>query len=112
VVVQACKIITSIDSRCWFVQYSRVLDHEAIGIAVDQAYLIDMEDPPWYLKSLKDFFHQLKSKSRGGKQYVKYHIMHDIPLDDIIEILKEELETHKFYMKAQAVQSISVETTG
>ena len=37
--------------------------------------------------------------------------MHDIPLDDIIEILKEELETYKFYIRAQAVQSISVETT-
>ena len=36
--------------------------------------------------------------------------MHDIPLENLVETLKEELDNFKFFMQAQPVQSISVET--
>ena len=38
--------------------------------------------------------------------------MHDIPLDNIVEIFKEELDGFNFFMRAQLIQSISVETIG
>jgi len=62
-----------------------------------------MNDPPRYLKSLKDNFHQLKSKTRGGKQYVKCNLVHDVPLEDLVKTLKEELDEFKFFMRAQPI---------
>ena len=38
--------------------------------------------------------------------------MHNAELSDIIEILKEELNNYKFYIKTQPVQFAVVETTG
>ena len=42
---------------------------------------------------------------------MKYHLIYNAELSDIIEILKEELDSYKIYMKAQLVQSTAVETT-
>ena len=41
---------------------------------------------------------------------MKCNIMHDIPLENLVETLKEELDNFKFFMQAQPVQSISVDT--
>ena len=35
------------------------------SIAVCKEELMDMKNPPKFLKSLKEFFYQLKSKSKG-----------------------------------------------
>ena len=56
-----------------------------------------------FLKNLKEYFHQLKSKGKGSRQYVKCHLLHDTQIGDITEILKEEFSEMKLYMKLQVV---------
>ena len=66
---------------------------------VQSEVLMDMLDLPKFLKLLKEYFHQLKSKYRSGKQYVKYHIVHNVPISNIAETLKEELDGFDFFLR-------------
>ena len=79
---------------------------------VQSEVLMDMLDPLKFLKSLKEYFHQLKSKHHSSKQYVKCYIVHNALISDIAETLKEELDGFDFFLRAQLVQSTTIETTG
>ena len=72
---------------------------------------MNISDLPQFLKSLKEFFYQLKSKNCSDCQFAKCYLMYNMELGNIIEILKEELNSYKFYTKAQSVQSTVIETT-
>ena len=61
---------------------------------------------------MKEFFDQLKSKQYSRKQYAKCYLMHDTLLDNIVKTLKEELDGFNFFIRAQPIQSTSVETAG
>ena len=64
---------------------------------------MDIKDPPRFLKKLKEYFYQLKSKGKGLRQFIKFHLLYNAQIEDIIETLKEEFGEIKLYIKPQAV---------
>ena len=93
----------TIDPKSYFVQYHYVPEKVEDAVAVQSKALIDMLDLPKFLKSLKEYFYQLKLKYRGVKQYIKCHIVHDAPISNIAETLKEELDGFDFFLRVQPV---------
>ena len=60
---------------------------------------MDIKNPSKFLKSLKEYFYQLKSNRKGLRQYVKYHLLYNTQIKDITERLKEEFSEIKVCMK-------------
>ena len=60
---------------------------------------MDIKNPSKFLKSLKEYFNQLKSNRKGLRQYVKYHLLYDTQIKNITETLKEEFSEIKLYIK-------------
>ena len=107
VIIQINVLLCKIDSRSRFIKYFNVVATSETKVTYLKD-LIDMSDPLRFLKALKEFFLQLKSKGKWSCQCVKFHLLHDAEIDDVTETLKEEFNEIKFCMKQQAVQSNAV----
>ena len=59
-----------------------------------------MKEVPFFIKFLRDFFWDVKTKGRDSSRvYKKILIMHDLDLGDLIEIIKEEMSKFKLFVK-------------
>ena len=72
-----------------------------------------MEQVPTFIKSLKEFFWDIRTKEKdGGRVYTKMLIMHDVDLGELIEMTKEEMSEIKLFIKKQKVSHYEIETIG
>ena len=92
-------MLEKIDSSSRFIKYYNVIELNEVGVAVCQEELMDMKDSLRFLKNLKEHFHQLKSKGKWSRQYVKCCLLYNIQIEDIKETLKEEFSKTKLHMK-------------
>ena len=55
-----------------------------------------------FIKSLRDFFWDIKTKGQNGSRvYVKILIMYDLDLGELIEMIKEEMSKFKLFVKSR-----------
>ena len=53
---------------------------------------------------LREFFFEVKTKEKDGNFfYIKCLMFHNLPLLDLIKIVREEMNKIKIYMKPQAI---------
>ena len=72
-----------------------------------------MKDVPIFIKQLRDFFYKVKTKGKdGGRVFTKYLIMYNLPIEDLIEMVREEMSEVKLFIKLQAVIVASEEIIG
>ena len=49
---------------------------------------------------MKEYFNEIRAKGRdSGRAYTKFLIMHEIELEDIIEIIKEDMVEYRLFLK-------------
>ena len=59
-----------------------------------------MEQVPTFIKSLKEYFNKIRAKGRDGTRvYTKFLMMHDIELEDLIEMIKEDIVKYRLFLK-------------
>ena len=64
-----------------------------------------MKEVPSFLKWLQKYFYKIKHNGKsGGRVNEKHYVVHNCPITDITEMLKEEFSELKLYMKPQPVQ--------
>ena len=71
---------------------------------VDKVLVVElglvMNDMPVFMKYLRDFFYNVKTKGRDRRRvYTKRLLLYNISIEDLIEIEKEELSKFRFCMK-------------
>ena len=72
-----------------------------------------MEQVPTFIKSLKEYFNEIRAKERDSRRmYTKFLMVHDIELEDLIEMIKEDIVEYRLFLKRQAVTYHSTETIG
>ena len=66
-----------------------------------------------FIKDICTFFYNVKTKGKDrGRVCTKYLILHVVPIEDLIEMIKEEFNKNKLHIKLQAVAHHSTIVTG
>ena len=72
-----------------------------------------IKEVPSFIKILKEYFWNIKTNGYNGRRvHNQILILHDTDLADLIEIIKEDMNEFKIYLKEQAVSYHSTEMTG
>ena len=72
------------------------------GVVVKSDQL--MKEVPTFLKSIQEFFYQLRTRGKeGGRVFMKVLFMHSYTIEDFTEMLKEEFSKIKLFLKLQPV---------
>ena len=59
-----------------------------------------IEQVPTFIKSLKEYFNEIRAKKRDGRKvHTKFLMMHDIELEDLVEMIKEDIVEYRLFLK-------------
>ena len=72
-----------------------------------------MKEVPTFIKHIKEFFYKVRTKGKEGRRVcARCLILHDLPIEDFIKMVKEEMSKIRLFMKPQVVILAMAETTG
>ena len=58
---------------------------------------------------MKEYFNETRAKGRdSGRVYTKLLMMHDIELEDLVEMIKEDIVEYRLFLKRQVVAHHSI----
>ena len=72
-----------------------------------------IKEVPTFIKYIKEFFHKVKTRGKDSRRvYTKCLILHELPIEESTEMVREEMSDIRLFIKSQAVISALAETTG
>ena len=94
-----------------------IVKYKAEAKKFNAGYRVDlslvMKELPTFIKYMKEFFHKVKTRGKdGGRACTRCLILHELPIEELTEMLKEEMSNIRLFIKPQAVMLALAETTG
>ena len=81
------------------IKYEASVQTNAYRVAVKPDQV--MKEVLSFIKWIQEFFYQLQTKGKeGGRVFTKVFLMHNYKICDIAEMLREEFEELKLFLKA------------
>ena len=98
ILIQLVEKLQSYDSLVRIMKYKIEIQKYEQGVAVELKEV--MKEVPNFIKMLKEYFQDIKTKEQNsGRVYTKILLLHNADLADLIEIIKQDMNEFKIYLK-------------
>jgi len=96
--IQIVDKLQKLNPEVRIVKYKVELKKSNTGYGVELSLV--MKEVPTFIKYIKEFFHKVRTKGKeGGRVYIRCLILHNLLIEDLIDLVKEEMSEIRLFMK-------------